>query len=200
MIWMRIMLALSAVLAGILLPAGATVAQFECLDPRAFETGDITIYPTVGTFEEGVIVQIEVTNTFDMSVDSMVRYPYRAAVLRLRDDNTQTLSPPFVIPNLRYTMVKVSVVAVPTEATSESLNIIFSAFNVLVDAAADAALKKQPLLKVLAGYVANNISDEALAILQRGRIVGQIKVEAPTLVLGAIPAEEFTLSVQPICQ
>ena len=88
------------------------------------------IHSSVNALEDGVIVQVEISSQFDPSIDAMARYPCRAAVLALDEDNRAALYPSFVIPNQRHTTVKVSVVAVPKEATTESLNLIFSAFDV----------------------------------------------------------------------
>ena len=88
------------------------------------------------------------------------------------------------------------------EATAESLNIIFSGFDTIVEMAADHAFKGQPLLKMLSGYIAGGISDEALSVLQRGRIVDTASTDAPTLaMLGSISSNEgqFTLRVKAIC-
>ena len=196
------MLAMSVfILVGTMLSVDASFAQLECIEPRGFEVEDIKIYSSVNSLEDGVIVQVEVSNQFDSSIDAMARYPYRASVLALDEHNTAVLYPSFVIPNQRYTTVKVSVVAVPKEATTESLNLIFSAFDVIVGMAADAALKGKPLLKILTGYIAGNISDEALSVLQRGRIVGTGSIEAPTLsMLGFIPSDDFELRVRAICR
>lgn len=195
--------AVAALVAGTLLCAGPSRAQTECSLGRAgYQVADIVIRSTVDALEDGVIVQIDVRHPLDPSVDAMVRYPYRAAVLPLREDGTATLSPSFLIPDRKDLAVTVSVVAVPKAATRESLDIVFAGFDALVEAAADAAFKEQPLLKMLSGYIAGNISDEALAILQSGRIVGQGAADASTLwMLGEIssPGGEFDLRVATIC-
>lgn len=199
---MRISLAAGLLLSALVPPTPAP-AQTDCSLGRAgYEIGDIAVRSDVNALEQGVIVQVDVRHRFDPSLDAMARYPYRAAVLPLRPDGRATLSPSFLIPDRKDATVTVSVVAVPTAATSESLNIIFSGFDTLVGAATDAAFKGQPLLKLLSGYIAGSISDEALAVLQSGRIVGQGSADASTLwMLGSIfsPGGEFELQVRTIC-
>jgi len=197
------MLAIAICLAATLLPARAALAQSDCPLGRAgYQVEDIAIRSEVNALEDGVIVQIDVRHPLDASVDAVIRYPYRAAVLPLRQDGTAVLSPAFVIPDRTGLVVTVSVVAVPKAATTESLNVIFSGFDTLVDAAADAAFKGRPLLQFLSGYIIGSISDEALAVLQSGRIVGQGSADASTLwMLGSIssPGGGFDLRVTTIC-
>lgn len=197
------LIAVAAGLVGLLLSAGAAWAQADCpLGVAGYQVEDITIRSEVNALEDGVIVQIDVRHPLDPSVDAVIRYPYRAAVLPLREDGTAALSPAFVIPNRTGLWATVSVVAVPKAATTESLNVIFSGFDTLVDAAAEAAFKGRPLLQFLSGYIIGSISDEALAVLQSGRIVGQGTAEASTLwMLGSItsPGGGFELRMTTIC-
>jgi hypothetical protein len=111
-------------------------------DPDYMLLGEIKIKAPIKAQEEGVIVEVRVMSMSDPAVSAIIRYPGSGSVLHLRNDNTQVLSPPVQIPNKRLVEVRVHVLAVPKEITAEGLNIVYFAFDKIVQATTHATLRR----------------------------------------------------------
>jgi hypothetical protein len=135
------------------------------------------IHPT----EEGVIVEVRVISLSDPALSAVVRYPGSGSVLRLKSDNTQKLSPSIQIPNQRLVEVRVNVIAVPNQLTTEGVNISAFVLGKLAEAATDAAMRRQPLLKLIPDYLLSVLSDQTKNQLLKGRVIGSARTDAHQL-------------------
>lgn len=125
----------------------------------------------------------------------------------------EVLSPPIQIPSDPQLEVRVNVIAVPKEFTVEGLDVIAFVFDKLAEAATDATLRKQPLLKLLPDYLLSRILDRTKSELQKGRVIGSTRVDAHTLATfsgmeipeissvddrGVPDGDKFVITVEPV--
>lgn len=138
---------------------------------------NVPIRPT----EEGVIVEVRVISLSDPALSAVVRYPGSGSVLRLKSDNTQKLSPSIQVPNQRLVEVRVNVIAVPNQLTAEGVNISTFVLGKLAEAATSAAMRRQPLLKLIPDYLLSVLSDQTKSQLLKGRVIGSARADAHQL-------------------
>lgn len=139
----------------------------------------ITMNESVNFSEEGLAIFVHVTSAKNPAIGSTTRYPEDGVVLSFEENRRHTLQPNILIPVQEGVKVDVVVIAVPRLITNEALNLIGFAIGEVIS----ILVPEMKLYDVLKRFILGRASNEVIAYLQAGRIVGVGHISAQNLAM-----------------